>query len=190
MVKSAENRIDPKEILRIGGVLLIICAAVALILSFVNMVTIEKIAENEENEKREAIVALFGSDTIEYNAMANVPDTVNDIYSVSEGSSAVGYCVSVSPSGFGGNINIMVGIDPDGAVIGVRIVSHSETPGLGSRIENDSFLSQFDGKTGAVVNGQDFDIISGSTVSSKAIAAGVNTALAALSEMLMGGVEN
>ncbi|MBQ8207755.1 MAG: RnfABCDGE type electron transport complex subunit G [Clostridia bacterium] len=190
MAKSAENKLEMKEILRIGGILCIICAAVALILSFVNMVTAAKIAENEELEKKSAIVALFGSQTVEYTTMEGTPETVNSIYSVTDKGSDLGYCVSVSPGGFGGDVNLMVGVNSDGSVIGVRVVSHSETPGLGSRIEADSFLSQFVGKSGSVAEGQDYDIISGSTVSSDAVAAGVNTALDALSNMLTGGVTN
>lgn len=187
MAKGAENRLEPKEILRIGGVLCIICAAVALILSFVNTVTVAKIVENEEMEKKSAIVALFGSKTIEYSVLEGAPDTVNEIFSVTDGGTDKGYCVSVSPLGFGGGVNMMVGIDANGAVIGVRIVSHSETPGLGSRIEADSFISQFTGSVGSVKN---FDAISGSTISSKAVYSGVNTALEALSTLLTGGVAN
>lgn len=187
---NSENRIEMKEILRIGGVLCVICAAVALVLSFVNMVTAKKIAENEEMEKRSAIIALFDSETIEYTAVPGAPDTVNEIFSVTDGGADRGYCVSVSPGGFGGDVDLMIGIDGDGAIIGVRVVAHSETPGLGSRIEEDSFLSQFIGKSGAVAKGQDFDIISGSTVSSEAVEAGVNTALTALSNLLTGGVVN
>lgn len=190
MAKSAENKLEFKEILRIGGVLCIICALVALVLSFVNMVTAAKIAENEEMEKKSAIIALFGSETIEYKTMDGAPDTVNEIFSVTDNGSDMGYCVSISPAGFGGGINLMIGIDENGAIIGVRVVSHSETPGLGSRIEGESFLSQFIGKSGNVAAGQDYDIISGSTVSSKAVAAGVNTAIEALSNLLTGGVAN
>ncbi len=187
MAKNTDKKLDFKEIFRIGGVLCIICASVALILSFVNMITLEKIAENEEMEKRNAIIALFGSENVEYSTLEDAPETVNDIYNVTEGGSALGYCVSLAPSGFGGGISLMVAVDSEGKVVGTRIVSHSETPGLGSRIENESFLSQFVGANSA---SSDYDIISGSTISSKAVVAGVNTALEALSGVLGGGMSN
>ncbi len=186
MAKNTEKKLDFKEIFRIGGVLCIICTAVALILSFVNMITLGKIAENEEMEKRSAIIALFGSESVEYTALESVPDTVSNIYNVTDGGVALGYCVSLAPNGFGGVISMMVAVDSEGKVTGTRIVSHSETPGLGSRIENDSFLSQFVEAS----DGSDYDIISGSTVSSKAVIEGVNTALEALSGVLGGGVSN
>ncbi|MBR6603105.1 MAG: RnfABCDGE type electron transport complex subunit G [Clostridia bacterium] len=187
MAKNTEKKLDMKDIFRIGGVLCIICASVALILSFVNMITLEKIAENEEMEKRSAIIALFGTESVEYTPLEGTPETVNDIYNVTDGGTALGYCVSLAPNGFGGGVSMMVAIDSEGKVIGTRIVSHSETPGLGSRIENEDFLSQF---VGVSAKGSDYDIISGSTISSRAVIAGVNTALEALSSVLGGGAAN
>ena len=187
---AKERGLDPKDILRIGSVLCIICASIAFILSFVNMVTANKIAENEENEKRNAIISLFSSENIEYSSVDGVPESVNEIYKVTESGTMLGYCVSVAPSGFGGALNMMVGTDAQGAVIGVRIVSHSETPGLGSRIEGEGFLSQFIGKTGSDASGEPVDIISGSTISSRAVASGTYAAVAAVEQILTGGTAN
>ena len=175
------KKLDFKEIFRIGGILCLICSAVALILSFVNMVTAERIAENEERVKREAIVALFGSNSIEYTALEKVSDTVDEIFTVTDDGEDLGYCVRLTPSGFGGGIGMMVAVDNGGNVIGARIVSHSETPGLGSRIEGEDFLSQFVGESSTRT---DYDVLSGSTISSKAVIAGVNDSLEALSSIL------
>ncbi len=190
MAKTAEKKMEVKELVRISGVLCIICAAVALVLSLVNILTADRIAANEENEKRKAIVALFGSDSIVYEPIESVSANVNEILTVKDGEEHLGYSVSASPAGFGGGVNIMVGIGVDGVVMGVRIVSHSETPGLGSRVQNDSFLNQFNGKEGSLASGQDYDIISGSTISSQAVAKGVSDALSALAEVIEGGVAN
>ncbi len=187
MANVFSKKLDLREILRIGGVLCIICASVALILSFVNLITLGKIAKNEEMEKREAIVALFGSESIEYTALEGAPDTVNEIFSVTDGGKYLGHCISLAPAGFGGGIGMMVAIDSEGKVIGTRIVSHSETPGLGSRIEGEDFLSQFVGADGTR---GDYDVLSGSTISSKAVIAGVNTALEALLGAQGGGMAN
>ena len=186
-MSDISKKIEFKDVLRIGGVLCLICAAVALILSFVNMITVERIALNEENEKREAMVALFGSESIEYTSLDVVPDTVDEIFSVTDKGASLGYCVSLTLSGFGGDIGMMVAIGGDGNVIGTRIVSHSETPGLGNRIEGEEFLSQFVGASSA---SQDYDVISGSTVSSRAVIAGVNDAIEAFLGIFGGGVSN
>lgn len=181
-------KIEPKEVLRIGGILMAICASVALILSFVNMVTIKTIAKNDEAEKRDAIVALFGSESIEYTALDGISDSVNAIYKVNDGDTSLGYCVNVSSSGFGGNIDMMIALDGTPSVLGVKIVSLSETPGLGTRVADSSFLDRLIGKGNGIKVGKDIDAISGSTISSRAVVYGVNKATAALSEYLNGGV--
>ena len=78
---------------------------------------------------------------------------------------------------------MMVGVDIDGTVTGVRAVKNSETSGIGSRVmENENgVLDQFAGKSaadGTLVVGSNVDAITGATVSTKGIAAGVNAALA------------
>lgn len=180
-------KLDHKEILRIGGILCLICAAVALILSFVNMITAERIAENEEMEKRAAMISLFGSESIEYTALENESDSVDEIFFVTDKGNDLGYCVSLTPAGFGGEIGMMVAVGNDGKVIGTYILSHSETPGLGSRIEEIDFLSQFVGASSVASN---YDVLAGSTVSSKAVMDGVNDAIEAASGIFGGGVTN
>ena len=184
-----KKRLDPaiKEILKIGGILCAICASVAFLLSFVNAVTLKPIAENEESLRKNAVVELFGSDTVVYSSIPCDRGDVQGVFVVSDGGAECGYFVSVTPFGFGGRMELVVALDPDGAVLGVKIISHSETPGLGDRIESESFLSQFvrKGSEGAKV-----DVIAGSTISSRAVAEGVSTAVSALSEILTGGVEN
>lgn len=187
-VGAPKRKLDIKEILHISLVLMIICASVALILSFADSITRDRIEENEEAEQKSAITALFGGETIEYTPIETESVGINAIYDVKDGTGRLGYAVSVSPSGFGGNIDMMVGIDTAGKVLGVRIVSLSETPGLGTRVRDDAFLSAFVGKEGSVELGHGVDAISGSTISSRAVTLGVNNALSALNEYLAGGV--
>ena len=94
-----------------------------------------------------------------------------------------GYAVSVSPSGFGGNIDMIVGIGTDGKITGVNITALSETPGLGSRVNDANYLSQYNGTGGKLALGSDIDAISGATISSRSVLAGVNRALAAVDTM-------
>ena len=96
-----------------------------------------------------------------------------------------GYVVLVSPRGFGGELVMTVGIDPDLAVTGIVITEQSETPGLGTKAQTPEYLSQYVGKTGtlqlvkgAAAEGQ-ISAVSGATVSSRGITAGVQAALRA-----------
>ena len=97
----------------------------------------------------------------------------------------VGYCIKVEPSGFGGKISMMVGIGTDGEIQGVKITSMSETPGLGAKAD-DNWLSQFTGKKANIsviksgtAKDSEINAISGATITSKAVAEGVNIASAA-----------
>lgn len=80
--------------------------------------------------------------------------------------------------GYAGDIEILAGINPDGVITGVEILSQNETPGLGNRILRPEFLSQFKEKSLARPNpgrwkvkkeGGDFDSLTGATISPRAI---------------------
>ena len=105
------------------------------------------------------------------------------------GGEQVGYVVEVTASGFGGTLSMVVGVDMDGAVTGVSVTDNSETANIGTKVVNDqSVLDRFIGKSHAdgeitVNSGSNrFDGVSGATVSSKGVTAGVNTALSAVAE--------
>ena len=101
-----------------------------------------------------------------------------------EGVSA--YAIKSSVSGFGGPIEVMVGVLPDGTVYNTSVLSHSETPGLGAKCQDDaSFLGQFKGfgpdKTLAVKkDGGDLDAITAATITSRAYALAVSNAVNAV----------
>ena len=89
-------------------------------------------------------------------------------------------------SGFSGSIEIMVGYDPkEGKLLGIDILSMSETPGLGARIKDEAFRSQFKGKSveDEFVAKQDVEAISGATISSTAVASALKTSLAKVVEI-------
>jgi len=98
----------------------------------------------------------------------------------------VGTIVSARPKGYAGEMEMIVGADVHGRVIEVRISRHKETPGLGSKVADVEFLSQFSGKTAEEfdlkkdnANGK-VDAISGATISSRAAARGVKEAILSL----------
>lgn len=158
------------SVLNIGARLLVICLAVAAVVSLVNEVTKARYAELQLEEQRNSMASIFGATDI---AVAELGDNV---YQVRQGEDILGYCVQVVTAGFGGDMTLMVGFNSDLAVVGVQILSHSETPGLGAKVNDAGYLSQYGGKTGDLALGEDIDAISGATISSKAVLAGVNEA--------------
>ena len=173
----------------IGLKLLLICAIIAGVVAFVYNLTKDKYAENQEAVKAEAIGVIFDLKNPEIEEIKGH----EGVYLVKdEKGKSVGFCVEVvEGSGYGGDITMMVGYDYMGKVCGVEIISHSETPGLGSNIESDGFRKQFLGTSGKI-DYSDVDGISGATYSSKAVTAGINKATAMLTKALksMGGAVN
>lgn len=175
---------DFSRIVRITISLTVICVCVALAVSLSYALTRDKIEEQRIATERAAIAAVFGRDDIGYRSLDGTPDDVTAVFEVSNtDGSIIGYAVSVSPSGFGGNIDMIVGIDTNGSIAGVNITALSETPGLGSRVNDAEYLSQYRGGSGKLTLGTDVDAISGATISSRSVLAGVNRALSAVAAM-------
>jgi len=101
----------------------------------------------------------------------------------SDGSPA-GIVATVAPYGYGGPVTTMIGVGSDGEVKAVRILSQTETPGLGTKVTKDKFLTGFIGarttdETLAVnKDGGRIAAVAGATISSRAVTKAVNIALA------------
>jgi len=187
------------EMSRIALILVAIAAVVALMLSAVNEITAPRIAAQKEQAVKDAMAVVLPAE--DYQAVENLQNIcadpiVTEAYKAQSGGADVGYCIKVSPSGFGGAIEMVVGIDTEGKVSKVHIVSMAETPGLGTKTKDASFLDQFGGKTAgvaAIANGEagenQISAIAGATVSSKAVTSGVSSALSA-AELIKGAANN
>lgn len=109
---------------------------------------------------------------------------------VDEQGQIVGYAFVGEGNGYGGVVRVLVGVDEaTDQVLNVKILNHAETPGLGSRIEEEGFRSQFAGKTvdDPITVNQDIQIISGATISSRAVADAVREGLQDTVRIYRGG---
>ena len=187
-----------KYILRLTFTLLIICAVVAGLLAAVNAITAPIIAEAKAEKTRQAIAAVIPyTENLEEISFADETGMVSKVYRAVDWNAltssqivtvdmATYYAVEVAPSGFGGTITMMVGISGDGRVLGISIISHAETPGLGAVAAQNTdkgaaFREQFVGLMAGITIGDgenQIDSLSGATISSQAIVDGVNAALA------------
>ena len=184
-VEKQKVDLDPRFIGKLTVTLLSICAAVALMLGIVNHITAPIITQMQEEKTRAAMSQVLEAE--EYIPMSVQMENVTELHKAMNGSKQVGYIAEVVSNGFGGAMHIVVGVDMDGGVTGVIVTKNSETANLGTKVTNDpEVLARFTGKNLAdgeitVNNGDNcFDGVSGATVSSKAVTAGVNTALAAV----------
>lgn len=190
---KAQVELDPKYIGRITGVLLGICLVTALLLGIVNQVTKPRIDAIEAEKVRAAMSQVLPAD--EYVPWeGDLPKSVESIALANSSGTPVGWVVQVTSNGSQGTIEMMVGIDlsdPAGKVTGVSVIKHSETPNIGTKVVNDqSVLDRFigmshaDGEITVNAGTNRFDGISGATVSSKGVTAGVNAALEAVAPLL------
>lgn len=166
-------------VLRVALTLLAITAVVAAALAGVNALTEDRIAAVKAENTRLAIEAVLpgGGEEIPFTDSTGI---VTKVYA-----SDTGYAVEVTPAGFADTIDMMVGIDREGTVLGIRIISHGETPGLGASAaaENaagEAFRDQYTGRQGSLAvtkDGGQIDALTGATVTSRAVTTGVNAAL-------------
>lgn len=191
---------DPGYIIKLAVTLLITCAVVAAALGGVNAVTADKIADINREKTVNAMKAVVADpDATEFSDAMELTETMtaaasgagaslDSVYQATANGENAGYAIKVVASGSQGSIEMMVGVDGEGAVTGVSIVKNSETKGIGSKVmENQNtasgtgVLSQFTGKSaadGTLTVGSNVDAITGATVSTRGVTTGVNAALA------------
>ena len=169
-------------------VLFLITFITALLLGYINQITAPKIAKNNEETRAAAMAELIPdaeftpAEKTEDPAPDKDTPAIQNIYEAKKDGETVGYCMEVLPSGFGGTLTIVVGINTDGTVAGAQVTSHSETPGLGAKAKADpTWITQFagkaaDGSLAVTKDGGDINAITGATITSRAVTKAVNRA--------------
>ena len=174
-------------------VLTLITAGAGLILSLVELVTREPIAEQRRLETLRALQAVLpqannspDEDTVQLVTGKDKRgrDVQRTFFRGKQDGALSGVAFKVvAPDGYSGNIDIMVGIDPSGTIAGIEILSHAETPGLGDKIALPSFKANFAGKNlgnadwRVKKDGGEFDQITGATISPRAVVGAVRKGL-------------
>jgi len=165
------------KIIKLGVTLGVFCVISAGLLAYVFLLTVPKIEANAkasfEGSLREV---LPGAESFKSVA---APGAKSEIYEGYAGDKAVGLAVKVAPRGYSGEIVMLVGVDPELRVQGMKILGQRETPGLGTNIEKPKFQKQFVGKgvKDAFEPKKDIDAITGATISSRAVCEGVKAVL-------------
>jgi H+/Na+-translocating ferredoxin:NAD+ oxidoreductase subunit G len=182
-----------KDTIRLAVVLTLIAVGSGLILALVEGVTRAPIAEQRRMQMVKALQAVLppldnhpDADTV---ALVTGTDKKGQpiertFYRGRENGNLTGIAFKViAPDGYSGNIEIMVGVAPDGTVSGIEILNNSETPGLGAKIVEPRFKEQFKGKGledadwRVKKDGGQFDQITGATISPRAVVKAVKGGL-------------
>lgn len=179
---AAAEKKPMNDLVRLTVTLLVISAVCALLLGIVNAITAPRIAAAQEAKSKAAMAEVLSADSYEEVPFLTDGTIVLAVYRADD----KGYVVSVAPSGFGGNIEMMVGVSNDGVCTGVSIVKMSETAGLGANASKVDFRAQFEGLSGTLAVTKDggvIDALTGATITSRAVTSGVNAALEAVAAL-------
>ncbi len=182
-----ETKKNENSMSRLVIVLFVISAVTALLLGLVNYITYEKIDAIKAEKTNQALSEVMPGDfTFEELDVEVSTQEVTCVYAAMTGGNVSGYVVESVVSGSQGDIDMVVGVDSQGAVTGVAIIDMSETSGLGTKAEDEDWRAQFVGVTteqAVSKDGGQIDSITGATVTSRAVTNGVNIALATFAEL-------
>lgn len=187
-------------ILKLALILFAITFIATLLLTLCNYITKDKIAMLETQNAEAAKQAVIADATFE---AIKIDDEILKAHTATCGNIEVfraekegkfaGYCINVMPTGYIGQINMIVGINPDLSFAGIKIISMSETPGLGAKANDKKFYGQFaDGKKGILTvvknssspKENEINAVSGATITSKTITNAANSALEIATELI------
>lgn len=187
---------EMRDMIRMVVTLFAIALICSAILGVVNAVTRDRIAEIKAEAQAAAMREVlpdgktFTDCTDRLSAEFRAENDIQILYEATTASGEVaGYAVMTSPRGFKGAIEMIVGVSADRTVAGVVITASSETAGLGTKAQDPAFLANYIGKSGSlsVVKGtageNEISAITGATVTTRAVTAGVQSALRAVNEV-------
>lgn len=213
--KGAGNgqQVDKKGIVNAIIAIFAITAIMGCALGVVYAVTKKPIEDAALKAKQEAYAMVFAEasnvvevENIDYDSINDMihshgytSDTINEVNNVLDNNDNVIGCIVVvtNSDGYGGDIQMTLGVASDGTVKGLEFLSIGETVGLGMNAKNDEFKSQFVGKNvsefvytkNGATEKNEIDALSGATITTSAVTDGVNAALKVAIDMIGGALD-
>lgn len=177
-----------KENIKLGLILLLITGIAGLLLGGAYEITKAPIAASIEADKQAAMKEILpmADEFSKADVKIEGNKKIFEVNAGLKGTKITGYAIKVAPKGYSGPVEIMVGISNEGKVTGIKILSHTETPGLGANAPNPKFSDQYKDKPTKdklqvvkTVPSKENQIqaITGATITSKAVTLGVNDAI-------------
>lgn len=177
-----------KDSLRLGFTLFVVCALSAIILAISNNATKGVIFEREFEESVKLVKEMFGEeydyeilDETKLQGIKESVDGVLEIYIVKNEDEIIGYGFKTVSNGYKPDVIMLVGVNIDKTVKGVKVISHEETNGIGTNALTDEYLNTFNEIS--LENEVPSDVVSGATRTSAAVIKSVNIAKDALSKI-------
>lgn len=189
----------PRHALQAAALLSGLALAAVALLAGVRSLTQPRIAERERDAQLAALSVVMPADRYDNDPLADRIDVIAPAWLGSEdalpawrarrdGAPSGLILTAVAPDGYAGPIRLLIGVDAEGIVTGVRVTAHQETPGLGDPIEarrSDWIESFRDRSLGdprlrdwrVAKDGGAFDQFAGATITPRAVVAAVRRAL-------------
>jgi electron transport complex protein RnfG len=187
------------QILRVGLMLAVFAIVATSLVVFTEIKTHDQIIENERQALLSALNELVDSkrydndlltDTISLTATDDLgTKETTTVYRARKDNKPVSVVfTSIAPNGYNGEIKLLVGINYDGSLAGVRVINHKETPGLGDKImlSKSNWILQFNGLSLEKLSashwkvkkdGGQFDQFTGATITPRAVVTAVKKSL-------------
>ena len=174
-----------KHILKPALSLLIIAAITTSLLALVYSLTLEPIANQRKKAQEKTMKAIMPAAAEFREIQTEKTKNMDRVFEGRTGEEILGYIIELSPAGYSGDINMMVGIlKKEHEIAGMRIIKHTETPGLGALAVKEKFYSKYDKRKlvplRVVRNSageNEIEAITGATITSRAITNAVNEAI-------------
>ncbi len=165
-----------RSYLKTALVLFLICGVCTALCAIVNSVTAPVIAASEKAKKEAALVSVSAGYGIGQTETIG-EGRINSRTELSDNGRTAGYVLDITAKGYGGDISIIAAYRNDGSLLGSKVVSDSETAGLGKKSEEDWYMEMFRGKgssdpiptSKSMLKSEDSDAVSGASVTFQAV---------------------
>jgi len=173
-----------------GGILFAFCLGFGLLLALTNEMTTSDIAARALEDKQNSLSQVLPDGIHDNNPVQDTLQMTNaegkeiTVYRATKEGKVTGVAYEIFGTGYAGEIRLMMGIDRDGKVLGVRALAHKETPGLGDKIEikKTDWIDRFTGlsfgnppkeRWKVKKDGGDFDQFAGATITPRGVLAAI-----------------
>ncbi len=195
---AAQKNIS-STLFNMAAILTFVCACSAFVLGFVRNLTEEPVRQAQKQKEIDAISEVVYEDfnnnpyeEVHQISASNGKDKLS-LYPIRQDNHMHSVAIKTfSDNGFGGRIELIVGFFLDGTINKYKVISHRETPGLGTKIAEEKFSSQFEGiNPGAghfkvKQDGGEIDAVTAATISSRAVIDAIQKAYDAYTKLSTG----
>ena len=177
---------SPARMFRHGVILCLFCLGFGLLLAVTDEITFDDIGARAIEDKQNSLSQVLPDELHDNNpvtdtlTLANAEGKELTVFRARKNGRVSGVAYEIFGSGYAGEIRLMMGIDADGKLLGVRVLAHKETPGLGDKIEakKGPWIERFTGlslgnppleRWKVKKDGGDFDQFAGATITPRGV---------------------